>query len=90
MSKTDDLVKALEKPKKSKKAKNSTPWYKRAALVVWESRPINWLGIGLAYVCVAYTTFRFASYWVNYPELTGIAAFVATLAIGSRAFKKKV
>lgn len=84
---TDDLVKALDK-KTSKKPRNKTAWYKTAAQTVWESRPINWLAIGMVYVAVAFTAYEVAKYYIGIPEINGVVAFVATLAVGSRAFRK--
>lgn len=55
---------------------------------VWNGRPVHWLAIGLAYVAVAYTAYSAAKYYIGIPEFNGIVAFVATLVIGSRAFKK--
>jgi len=55
---------------------------------VWRSRPLNWLGVFLSYVALAYTSYEIAKYYIAIPEFNGIVAFAVTLAVGSRAFKK--
>ena len=87
---TDELVKAIS----SKKTKKQQPKSKaiKAFLIreVWESRPFTWTGIFLSYVALAYTSYEIAKYFVGIPEFNGILAFVATLVVGSRAFKSKL
>ena len=88
---TDELVKLLDKKPKKKSKNNDTgkrvaSWLK---VNVWDSRPIHWLGIGLAYTAIAYTSYTISKYYIGIPEFTGIVAFIATLTIGSRTFKKQ-
>lgn len=84
---TDELVKNL-----SSKKKKTTPVSKKVSAFIerelWNGRPTQWLSIGITYLCVAYTTYRFATYYIGVPQFTGMAAFVATCAILSRTFKK--
>lgn len=84
---TDELVKAISSKKTKKQPKNQAikAFAKRE---LWEGRPIHWLAIGLSYVAIAYTAYSAAKYYIGIPEFNGIVAFVATLVIGSRAFKK--
>lgn len=83
---TNELVKAIS-PKKKQQPKNQAI---KQFLIreVWESRPFTWTGILLSYLALAYTSYAIAKYYINVPELNGIVAFVSTLVIGSRAFKK--
>jgi len=83
---TNELVKAISPKKKqvSKKTQVAT-WFKTQ---VWDSRPINWLAIGLSYVAIAYTAYALAKFYVRIPEFVGIVAFAVTLVVGSRAFKR--
>lgn len=76
--------------KTKKKKSNKTGAIKKFLVnEVWESRPINWLGVGLAYGAIAYTSYMLATYFVRVPEFVGIVAFAGTLIVGSRAFKTK-
>ena len=83
---TNELVKAISPKKKqvSKKTQASN-WIKTQ---IWDSRPINWLAIGISYVAIAFASYELAKYYIGVPEINGVAAFVSTIAIGSRAFKK--
>jgi len=83
---TNELVKAISPKKKqvSKKTQVAT-WFKTQ---VWDSRPINWLAIGISYVAIAFASYELAKYYIGVPEINGVAAFVSTIAIGSRAFRK--
>ena len=79
--KTNELVKAISPKKKqvSKKTQVAT-WLKTQ---VWDSRPINWLAVLLACVSVSYV-----AYYIAIPEFNGIATFIVSIAVISRAFKK--
>lgn len=88
-STTDELVElAVSKPKQTKKTNKTEAIKKWLLKEVWNGRPINWLAICICYVCVAYTTYSLSLANVKVRELVGIIAFVSTLAICSRAFKK--
>lgn len=89
-STTDELVEQLNVLKPKKKAKsNKTEAIKKWLLKeIWNGRPINWLAISLSYGSIAYTSYMLATYFVRVPELVGITAFILTLVVGSRAFRK--
>lgn len=84
--KTNELVKAISPKKKqvSKKTQVAT-WLKTQ---VWDSRPINWLAVLLACVSVSYVAYELAKYYIAIPEFNGIATFIVSIAVISRAFKK--
>lgn len=83
---TNELVKAIS-PKKKQQPKNQAikAWINRE---LWNGRPIHWLAIGISYVAIAFASYELAKYYIGVPEINGVAAFVSTIAIGSRAFKK--
>ncbi len=85
-STTDELVKAISSKKKSQPKKEVV----KAFFIdeVWNSRPLNWLGVFLSYLALAYAGYEIAKYYIGIPEFNGIIAFVLTLAVGSRAFRR--
>lgn len=89
MKSTDELTKLLKKtegkPEQPTRTELVLSWIK---VNVWDSRPIKWLAISLVYVSIAYAAHELAKYYIGIPEFNGIVAFVATFAIGSRAFRK--
>lgn len=87
MSKSSDKVLEVLKTKSKKKTNKSETIKKWLNREIWNGRPIKWLAIGLSYCAIAYATYSFSVYYINIPELNGIAAFIATFVIGSRAFR---
>lgn len=87
-SSTDELVQAIST--KKKKQVNKTEAIKKWLIrELWDGRPTQWLAIGITAVCVAYTTYKFATYYIVVPQFTGMATFVVSWVILSRTFRKK-
>lgn len=85
-STTDELVKAIstKKKKQTNKTEAIKKWLTRE---LWDGRPTQWLAVGLTCWTVAYTTWRFTSYYVpaSFVQVAGVISFVITLAILSRS-----
>lgn len=84
---TNELAQAISSKKVKKQPKSEIV---KAFMLreVWNGRPIHWLAIVLSYTAIAYASYELAKYFIGIPEFNGICAFVITLVVGSRTFKK--